>query len=414
MRYYTEVIDGRTKYYVESSSKPGTYYMTTKKPADYTGRLSTKTPPEATQRTALFTVHADRPIPIYSDTKITKVDPSNGNITIENTDGTYVIGGIYAPYFWQGAQVKAPELYQQAQQIRNDAVNPPQPTNQPVSSSQKSTDANSMTFEDWQRKYGGTREDWMSARYQYTLDRKGLGELDPPVDTGVGGAGMDDLPMEMNEVYDQYKSMFESAVDALVEILKDSLPANVDPVKLSDAELDAIMKEAEATIGPQFTRLKERAQQDFSTAQRFARENLQRYFQEVGEDVDLSRKRLIRNYHEAMADTQASLANRGLTYGSTRKKEEGKLETQKQEGIGDLERAASRNLKSQQTEFERMYGSAALPGLTGLDYYSFKRGGETGTEQLAYTRSLEDITRERAQALETEYQRRKGLRELPA
>jgi hypothetical protein len=136
-------------------------------------------------------------------------------------------------------------------------------------------------------------------------------------------------------------------------------------------------------------------------------------FGETKEDVGIKRQRIARNYQEATADTQAALANRGLSFGGTRQVAEEKLKTGEKEDIGDLHRAGSRQLGGGQQEFERLYGSSALPGLPSMDFYQPLPGQEQGVRKMEFGRNLEDIGRDRAQNLEIEYQRRKANRELP-
>ena len=115
-----------------------------------------------------------------------------------------------------------------------------------------------------------------------------------------------------------------------------------------------------------------------------------------------------------MADTQAALANRNLSFGGTRIKEEGKLAEKRQMQEEDLNRSAQRSLQGNQQQFEREFGSSVLPTLPGIDSLNLSpTGGEPGVRQIDFSRNLEDITRERAQAKELEYQRRRGNRMLP-
>jgi len=205
---------------------------------------------------------------------------------------------------------------------------------------------------------------------------------------------------------------FSSIVDALADVIKDLIPKDQDIRNLSDEELADVMREAEATVGPEFTRLRERTEQDFDIAFKTSQEELQKTFSQTAEDLPEAKKRQARNFQEAMADTQMALQNRQLTYSGIRKEEEGKLETSNRETLADLQKNVNRGLADTQKQFEKLYGSGNIPQLAGVEGYKPTAGNEIGTEQIKQTRSLEDLMRGQKQETEIEYQRRKGERSL--
>ena len=214
---------------------------------------------------------------------------------------------------------------------------------------------------------------------------------------------MDDYVRQLAE---QSKGFYKDSIDAIVQIIKDTLPKDKAPTDITDAEIDDLLRETEATVGPQFTRLRERAVQDFDISKRFAQENISKVFATTREDVGIQKGRIARNLQEATSDTAAALASRNLAFGGTRRKAERQLGEQAQMQTEDLEREARRKLDAGQLEFERRFGSRELPtGISAL-------GGEFGIEQIGQTRTLEDISRERAQSSETEFQRRLANRNL--
>lgn len=126
---------------------------------------------------------------------------------------------------------------------------------------------------------------------------------------------------------------------------------------------------------------------------------------QIQEDAGIKKERIARNFQEAMADSQAALAARSLSYGGTRRRNERRLGEQKAEDIGTVDRTANRALDELDTERQRLQSD--IP---------FNRGQSTGaldrrlsTAQTTLGREENRIAGERTIQ---EAEERRRLREL--
>jgi len=242
-----------------------------------------------------------------------------------------------------------------------------------------------------------------------------------PASWDIGTAQQNMTPEQINNLnISQNTTGYTSeSLDQIAQMIADAIgvltPAEV--TNLTPDDIENIQKKIEDEFGPYFTELRERAEYDFNEARKFAEENLRTIFSDTESDVGEGRKRLARNYSEAMMDTQMAMANRGLTRGFAREEAEGRLRKTGQEQLRDLETQAQRTMRDQQEEFARQFGSGALPNLSigtsdiqerfyepwqSGSVISPKTATETGTEVTAQERRLEDLLRERDTTYEEE------------
>lgn len=223
-------------------------------------------------------------------------------------------------------------------------------------------------------------------------------------DTSSGNTGSGNTQNNATQdILNQNQSYFDKAIAEMTKLIQAMYPPETDFGTMTDQELNDLLSRSEKMYGPEFTAIKQRAEQDFGTAQRFAQENLQKLFGQTDEDVSTSRTRIARNYSEAMNDTQMALAGRGLTFGGSRIKAERSLTTERDENLSDLAKTAGRTLGTADRGFQREFGSANLPGLPSLDFYGNPNYGEAGIKQTGLTQNLEDIARDRRRAIGGEY-----------
>ena len=141
---------------------------------------------------------------------------------------------------------------------------------------------------------------------------------------------------------------------------------------LSDELFNNIADRVEKSFGPQFAEQLKLAEEAFDVSkagleaseqktQRSLDLTLGRAGEDAAtkkartiEDARIGKERIQRNFQESLAESQAALANRGLTFGGTRKKEEGRLERAKSESLSDLERAKGRTLTDVGTQLGRL------------------------------------------------------------
>ena len=276
---------------------------------------------------------------------------------------------------------------------------------------QKTEDAKSMSSKDWIEKYGGTFKDWKAekekedgftqaynqARQEANAQgrnlsvaefRQGLESAEEAGTTGLTNLTGDTSTPELPPPTD-----FTSVVDELAESVISYIPEDLDILRLTDDEIASIVRNVESEVGEEFTRLRERTEQDFDIALKTSQEELQKVFSQTAEDLPEAKKRQARNFQEAMADSQMALQNRQRTYSGLREVEEGKLGTSNRETLADLQKNVNRGLSDTQKQFEKLYGSGNMPQLSSVEGYTPSTGNVTGTEQINKSRTLEDLIR---------------------
>lgn len=245
---------------------------------------------------------------------------------------------------------------------------------------------------------GGTWQDYFGKMY----DNPTTGYT---AQGGNGGTNNNDFFTEIRNLF----SAQSSNIDSMAQLIADSIGKLTPDIKQVTADdIAKISTAVEGEFGQYFTDMKGRAEQDFSSAQRFAQENLSKLFGQTEQDVKTSKGRIERNFQQATQETQAALANRGLTRGGTRGKEEEKLDYSKQQTTNDLVQKAQRTLGGAQESFERQWGSSNKPQL-GLMDQSINPGlnlNEVGTEVLGQQRNLADIELSRSSTIESEKRKR--------
>lgn len=150
-----------------------------------------------------------------------------------------------------------------------------------------------------------------------------------------------------------------------------------DPTAIFD---DAIFKKVKENVdkvwGPIFKNELDFAQQTFDTQKQAL--DLQKGQQEkeagfqfgdiatqekrTQEELGLGKERIARSYTEALADSQAALANRNLSFGGTRLKEEAKLAQAKSDKLGDLQKMADQNMEDLATSKNKLQSQQQYQG----------------------------------------------------
>jgi len=178
---------------------------------------------------------------------------------------------------------------------------------------------------------------------------------------------------------------------------------SADPNALLNSDaFDMIKERVEATYGPIFKRelaavndaynLKragtsatdERTQRELADKLSRSLEDIQTGTSRIESDLETGKGRISRNYGEALEDSRAAMANRGLSFGGTRQKGEDKLTTQRDEGITDLQNAANRKMQDLATEKLRMQGD--IP---------YEQGYQTGVTNRQQQSDRDEVERRR-------------------
>lgn len=205
------------------------------------------------------------------------------------------------------------------------------------------------------------------------------------------------------------------SIDALQKTIIDALPAetleDIASRDISEDELRDIMRYVESKVGDTARLAKQRAIEDYQTTKRFARENLETILKRVDEDLSRGIRRLNRQTEETLRVTRSALAERGLTRGGARLREEGLIEEQRQNTQSDLERQAIRGIEDSARTFGRQFGQAVeLPkGLRDLGVKPSVFGSEPGTITRQKDRFLVDLEKATKEQKEEEIARQKSL-----
>lgn len=126
--------------------------------------------------------------------------------------------------------------------------------------------------------------------------------------------------------------------------------------QLSQGELDLYLKQAQERVNPEYAEYFEQARQDVLSG-----------FQQLGQDLQVSERKLESDFGSRLERTQENMASRGLTFSSIRDKSEKTLQESTQAAIDAGRREAERRAFSLGTAAERKLGSANLPVLPGVD-----------------------------------------------
>lgn len=219
-------------------------------------------------------------------------------------------------------------------------------------------------------------------------------------------------PITMLEEKDKNSNQ---SIDALQKTIIDALPAetleDIASRDISEDELRDIMKYVESKVGDTARLAKQRAIEDYQSTKRFARENLETILERADEDLSRGIQRLNRQTEEVLRGTRSSLAERGLTRGGTRLRQERLIEEQRQNTQSDLERQAVRGIEDSARTFGRQFGQAAeLPkGIRDLGVKPDIFGSEVGTITRQKDRFLVDLEKAAKEQKEEEIARQKSL-----
>mgnify|MGYP001563946131 CR=1 FL=1 len=146
----------------------------------------------------------------------------------------------------------------------------------------------------------------------------------------------------------------KATLDAIAEYAAANPPKVTS--QLSQGELDLYLKQAQERVNPEYAQYFEQARQDVLSG-----------FQQLGQDLQVSERKLQSGFGSQLERTQENMASRGLTFSSIRDKAERTLQESTQAAIDAGRREAERRALDLGTAAERKLGSANLPTLPGVD-----------------------------------------------
>lgn len=127
------------------------------------------------------------------------------------------------------------------------------------------------------------------------------------------------------------------------------------------------------------------------------------------EDVGTQKERIARSYGEALDDSRAALASRGLAFGGTREKVESGLEQQRQTQIGEVERAGQRILEDITTQSQNLGLGTPLEQQLAAGQYQGALGRSLEGLVAGRTQSQQQLEGEKVLQIEAEKSRLRGL-----
>ena len=219
--------------------------------------------------------------------------------------------------------------------------------NQPAQPSAGASKApTSSPYSPGQRIYGAVAEKAARDAGYTLINGRDVGSSWPSYEVGQKTTGQQpgQQPQDINKII----------IDTIAEYAATNPPKVTS--QLSQGEMDLYLKQAQERVNPEFAEYFEQARQDVLSG-----------FQQLGQDLQTSERKLQSDFGSQLERTQENLASRGLTFSSIRDEAEKTLQESTQAAIDAGRREAERRALSLGTAAERKLGSANLPALPGVD-----------------------------------------------
>ena len=209
----------------------------------------------------------------------------------------------------------------------------------------------------------------------------------PELDEFLNGTYLKIIEDEVNSLADPnailnedvFKQIKDRVDKAWGPVFQNELNLVNETFDRSKAQLDANKTETERSLSTTLSR----GTEDFGTQR-------SRTLQDVG----IQKERIVRNYQDALSESQQALASRGLAFGGTRVKEEGRIEEYKQRDLSDLERNSQRTLDDLTTQQARLGSDVGtnqdfLTGQYGRDISGLTSGLEQQKKSLEGEKTIQ-------------------------
>mgnify|MGYP001583294958 CR=1 FL=1 len=192
---------------------------------------------------------------------------------------------------------------------------------------------------------------------------------------------------------------------------------------LNDIKFQEINDRIEKTFGPifkkelslveeTFNRNQEQLKATQTRTERELSESLGRGVEDIGkqrsrtqEEANITRERVARNFSEAMAESQAALADRGLTFGGVRQQKESRLNVAKDESLADVGRQEQRTLQDLLSQEGRLRSDVSAE----QQFQSGQFGRSLGEMQSSFEKQKQAIEGEKLLQIASEKNRLRTL-----